>query len=100
MKNYCDLQIQADPLIPARKPDPVFINKKAKPYQQADFTFPADQRIEIKERETIDKYLDLAKALKKPWNMKETVLPIVVGALDCSSKGWKWTEDESRPSIP
>ena len=29
----------------------------------------------------IDKYLDLAKEQKKLWNMKATVIPIVIGAL-------------------
>ena len=33
------------------------------------------------EYEKIDKYLDLARELKKLWNMKVKVIPIVVGAL-------------------
>ena len=30
----------------------------------------------------IDKYLDLARELKKPWNMKVTVILIIVNALE------------------
>ena len=34
----------------------------------------------MKENEKIDKYLDLARVLKKLWNMSVKVTPIVVGA--------------------
>ena len=45
----------------------------------------ADQRVKLKESEKRDKYLDLARELKKLWNMK--VIPIVIGALGTISKG-------------
>ena len=35
----------------------------------------------IKENEKGDKYLDPARELIKLWNMKVTVIPIVIGAL-------------------
>ena len=35
----------------------------------------------------MDKYLDLARELKKLWNMKVTIVPIVVGALGTITKG-------------
>ena len=35
-----------------------------------------------------DKYIDLARELKKLWNMKVTVIPIVIGALGTIPKGW------------
>ena len=34
----------------------------------------------MKENEKIDKYLDLARELKKLWNMRIKMIPIVVGA--------------------
>ena len=37
----------------------------------------------------IDKYLDLAKELKKPWNMEGMVIPIVVGTRGTVTKGFK-----------
>ena len=40
----------------------------------------------LKEK-TIIKYLDLAKELKKLWNMKVTVLPIVIGTLGTVTGG-------------
>ena len=46
-----------------------------------DFAVPADHRVKLKENERRDKYLDLAWELKKLWNMKVTVIPIVIVAL-------------------
>ena len=46
----------------------------------ADFAVPADHRINLKECEKKDEYLDLARELKKLQNMKGTIVPIVIGA--------------------
>ena len=37
--------------------------------------------LKIKERKMISNYLDIAGDLKRPWNMKMTVIPIVFGTL-------------------
>ena len=49
-----------------------------------DFAVSADHRINLKECEKKDKYLDLARELG---NMKVTIMPIVIGALGTISKG-------------
>ena len=41
----------------------------------------------LKECEKNDKYLDLARELKKLWKMKVKILPIVIGALGTLTKG-------------
>ena len=41
----------------------------------------------LKECEKKDKYLDLARELKKLWNMKATIMPIVIGAFGTITKG-------------
>ena len=43
-----------------------------------DFAVPADNRINLKVSEKKDKYLDLARELKNLWNMKVSIVPIVV----------------------
>ena len=48
---------------------------------------PADHRVKLKESEMKYKYLDLARERKKLWNMKVTLMPIVIGALDTVTKG-------------
>ena len=40
-----------------------------------DFAVPADHRINLKENEKRDKYLDLAREIKKLRNMKVTIVP-------------------------
>ena len=43
--------------------------------------------MKLKECEKREKYLDLARELKKQWNMKVTIVPIVIGALGTVTKG-------------
>ena len=52
-----------------------------------DFAVPADNKIKLKECKKKDKYLDLAKELKKLWNMKVTIIPTVIGAFSTETKG-------------
>ena len=78
-----DFDIQTDHLIPARRPDLIIINNKKKRICKiVDFAVPADHRINLKESEKKDKYLDLAREL---WNMKVTIVPI--GALGTITRG-------------
>ena len=81
-----DFDIKTDHLISARRPD--LINKKKKKICKiVYFTVPGDHRIKLKECEKTYKYLDLARELKKSWNMKVTVIPIVIGAFGTVTKG-------------
>ena len=57
--------IKTDHLILARRPDLIIINKKKRTYSIVDFAVSADHRIELKESEKKDKYLDLGMELKK-----------------------------------
>ena len=52
-----------------------------------DIAVPADHRIKLKKCEKKDKYLDLARELKKLWNMKVTIIPIVISAFCTVTKG-------------
>ena len=71
----------------ARRPDLIIIKKKKKICKIVDFAVPADHRIKLKECEKRDKYLDLARELKKLWNMRGTIIPIVIGDFDTVTKG-------------
>ena len=82
-----DFDIQTDHLISVRRPDLIIINKKKRICKIVDFTVPTDCRIKLKECEKRDKYLDLASELKKLWNMKVTIIPIVIGAFGTVTKG-------------
>ena len=61
-----DFNVQTDHLISDRSPDLIIIkNKKKRTCKIVDFAVPADRRIKLKECKKKDKYLDLAKELKK-----------------------------------
>ena len=82
-----DFSIQTDQLIPARRSDFIILNKKKKRiFKIVDFAVPADHRINLKECKKKDKYLDLAREMKKLWNMKMTIVPIVIGSFGTITK--------------
>ena len=60
-----DFDIHTDHLILAKRPEFIVINKKKRTCKTVDFAIPADHRIKLKEVEKKDKYLDLARELKK-----------------------------------
>ena len=85
-----DFGIETDHLISARRPVLIIITKKKnkkKICKIVDFAVSADHRIKLKESEKRDKYLDLARELKKLWNMKVTIIPVVIGAFGTVTKG-------------
>ena len=85
--SYGTFDIHIDHLISARRPDLIIINKKKRTCKIVDFAVPADHRIKLKECEKKDKYLDPARELKKLWNMKVTIVPIVISAFGTITKG-------------
>ena len=74
-----EFNIQTDHLISARIPDLIWSTKKELE-KFCTFAVPASERIKLKEGEKKGKYLDLAWVLKKVWNMKVTIIPIVIGS--------------------
>ena len=51
------------------------------------FAIQENHRVKIKESKKRDKYLDLARELRKLWNVKVTMIPIVIDALGMIPKG-------------
>ena len=83
-----DFDIHTDHRISDGIPDPIIINKKKKRICKiVDFAVPADHRIKLKECEKKDKYFDIARELKKLWNTKVTIVPIVIAAFSTITKG-------------
>ena len=81
-------------------PDQVLVDKKRVTCHLVDFAVRADEESK-KKKKMIGKYLDLAREQKKLWNIKETVIPIVVDALGTAPKARKKDrERELRPYIP
>ena len=61
-------------------------NKKERTCRIVDVAVPSDLWVKLKECEKSDKYFDLARELKN-WNIKVTIILIVIGALGTVTKG-------------
>ena len=59
----------------------MIVDKKREP------AVPAIHNVKLKEIEKRYKYLDLTRELEKLWNMKATVILIVIGVLGTVTKG-------------
>ena len=86
-KHICDFDIQTDHITSTRRSDLIVISKSKRPSKIVDFAVPTDHRIKLKECEKKNKYLDFGRELKKLWNMKVTIIPIVIGVLGRVTKG-------------
>ena len=73
--------MQTDHRISARKPVLIIINKKEITCRIVDFTVPWHHEVNLKECEKKDKYLDLARELKKNVEHENDDYKIVIGAL-------------------
>ena len=86
-----DFEIQTDHRISARRPDLVIVNNKKKKKERTcrtvDFAILADHWVKLKASEKKDKYLDLAKGMKKLCIMKVTGIPAGIGVLVTVTKG-------------
>ena len=63
--------------------------EKKRTYRIVDFAVSADHRVKIKESMKSDNNLDLARKLRRLWNMRVTVIPTVIGELGMLCKAWK-----------
>ena len=80
-----DFEIQTDHLILARQPDLVIINKKN--LLNSGPCCSGWPQIKIESSKKKAKYFNFAKELKKLWNIKVTVILIVIGTLGTVTKG-------------
>ena len=58
----------------------IIIDKTSRKAQGVDFAVPADQ-IKISQERKTENYQDLKRELQKLWNIKISIVPIVIGAL-------------------
>ena len=69
-------------------PNLIIVNKKKKEkLHYCRLCWPAEHRIKQRECQKKDKYLYLARELKKLWNMNVTIIPIIIVAFGTVTKG-------------
>ena len=83
---YCDTNGSPNLSQMTRPRDNLQKKKKKRTCRIVDLAVLAGHRVKLKKSTKRDKYLDLARELKKQWNMKVTVIPIVIGTLGTVTK--------------
>ena len=83
-----DFEIQADHIIPARRSDLVWINKKKRQRKLAVlWIFRPNCPLSKNQRKWKEnKHQDVAREVRKMWNMKVTVVTIVISAFETAHK--------------
>ena len=76
-----DFTVQTDHEIYGRRPDVIVVQKDINLCQIIDSACPCDGRVDTRQLEKTEQYQDLARQLRKIWNMKVKVIPLVIGAL-------------------
>ena len=77
--------MQTDIHMPHNRPDIILINHREKTGFIIDIAVPRDENIKDKEMDKIDKYQPLKIELERLWDVKITVIPVVIGALGAMS---------------
>ena len=75
---FWDFNIQSDNIIEHARPDMIIVDKTNR---IVEFTVPADHRIEISQQRKIKNYPDLKRELQKMWNLKISIMSVVIGTL-------------------
>ena len=76
-----DFSIRTDHHIEARRPDLVLADKSKKSCHTIDVAILEDSGVKEKEAEKVKKYQNLARELRRIWEVKTKAVPIVLGAL-------------------
>ena len=64
----------------------VVVDKKKRRCNIINFAVPGDSKIEEKEEDKTEKYQDLGRELKKIWNVKVNIIPLLLGSLGAIPK--------------
>ena len=72
--------VHTDREVTANRPDIIIKNKKEKTCTLIDVAIPADRNLEEKEAEKKLKYKSLCIEIQRMWNLKCTIIPVIIGA--------------------
>jgi len=72
--------VHTDREVTANRPDIVIKNKKEKTCTLIDVAIPADRNVVQKEAEKNLKYNSLCIEMQRMWNLKCTIVPVIIGA--------------------
>ena len=81
--------VHTDREFTANRPDIVIKNKKEKTRTLIDVAIPADRNVVQKEAEKKIKYKSLYIEIQRMWNLKCTILPVIIGATEIVTRSLK-----------
>ena len=79
-KNNNNKAVHTDRDVTANRPDIIIKNKKEKTCTLIDVAIPADRNVVQKEAEKKLKYKSLCIGIQRTWNLKCTIVPVIIGA--------------------
>jgi 23S rRNA pseudoU1915 N3-methylase RlmH len=80
MSQYCGIKQYTDREVRANRPDIIIKNKKEKTCTLIDVAIPADRNVVQREAEKRLKCKSLCIEIKRMWNLKCTIIPVIIGA--------------------
>jgi hypothetical protein len=81
--------VQTDRTIPNNKPDIIIHDNEKRTCMLLDVAIPGVRNVIKKEDEKILKYKDLTIEIQCMWNVKTTVIPVIIGAIGTISKSFR-----------
>ena len=72
--------VHTDREVATNRPDIIIKNKKEKTCTLIDVAITADRNVVQKEAENNLKYKSLCKEIQRMWNLKCTIVPVIIGA--------------------
>jgi len=72
--------VHTDREVTANRPPIIIKNKKEKTCTLLDVTIPADRNVVQKDAENNLKYKSLCIEIQRMWNLKCTIVPVIIGA--------------------
>ena len=80
--------VHTDREVTANKPDIIIKNKKEKICTLVDVAKPADRNVQ-KEVEKKLKYKSLCIEIERMWNLKCTIIPVIIGATGIATRSFR-----------
>jgi hypothetical protein len=82
----CNQAVHPDREVATNRPDIITKNKKEKTFTLLDVAIPADINVVQKEAEKKLKYKSLSIEIHRMWNLKCTIVPVIIGATGIVTK--------------
>jgi len=82
-------QVQTGITIPNNKPDIIIRDNEEGTCMLIDVAISGDRNVIKKEAEKILKYKDLTIEIRRMWNVKTKVIPVIIGATGTVSKSFR-----------